>query len=134
MSSVIKIAEELGLNASTVSRALNNRYGVSEKTRRRVMSRINELTATGEMKRANSGRPLKCRVFGVVVPDCAGAGACCAMAAVHTDRPINNGSVRLVISDSFFGDVASRPRRAGRRLVGSSMEAAPMKWLRERGE
>jgi prepilin-type N-terminal cleavage/methylation domain-containing protein len=70
MSSVIKIAEELGLNASTVSRALNNRYGVSEKTRRRVLSRINELTATGEMKRANSGRPLKCRVFGVVVPDC----------------------------------------------------------------
>lgn len=69
MLSVGKIAEELGINASTVSRALNNRYGVSEKTRSRVLERVNQLASAGASRRVVS-RPLRCRVLGVVLPGC----------------------------------------------------------------
>src|SRR5688572_26712417 len=66
--SVVKIAEQLGLNASTVSRALNNRYGVSEKTRQRVLSHVSESSDTA--RRGGGGRPTRSRTLGVIVPNC----------------------------------------------------------------
>jgi prepilin-type N-terminal cleavage/methylation domain-containing protein len=68
MATVAKIAEDLGLDASTVSRALNNRRGVSSETRIRVQSRANELREVRVAASGRRGRPSKCGVVGVIMP------------------------------------------------------------------
>jgi len=68
MAIVTQIADDLGLDASTVSRALNNRRGVSSHTRQRVHVRANELRETGVAVSNRRGRPSRCATVGVIVP------------------------------------------------------------------
>lgn len=68
MSITSRVAEELNLDVSTVSRALNNRYGVSEKTRQRVLARVDSLVAGGARRNVRRSRR-QCRTVGVIVPD-----------------------------------------------------------------
>lgn len=72
MTTVNKIAKELGLNPSTVSRALNNRYGVSDATRRRVTSIASRMNGT-QRRREDARRQQtngRCQRIAVVIPDC----------------------------------------------------------------
>ena len=68
MSITTRVAEELNLDASTVSRALNNRYGVSEKTRKRVMAHVESLASEGSLRSIRRPRR-QCQTIGVIVPD-----------------------------------------------------------------
>lgn len=68
MSITSKVAEELNLDVSTVSRALNNRYGVSEKTRQRVMAQV-ELLSSGATSKSLRRNRRQCQTIGVIVPD-----------------------------------------------------------------
>jgi DNA-binding LacI/PurR family transcriptional regulator len=72
MSITSRVAEELNLDASTVSRALNNRYGVSEKTRKRVIAHVEAMVSDGTFKGLRRSSRKQCRTIGVVLPDVGG--------------------------------------------------------------
>ena len=40
--SIVSIAEELGISVASVSRVMNNRTGVSEPLRRRILDKLRE--------------------------------------------------------------------------------------------
>jgi LacI family transcriptional regulator len=67
-SSITDIAKALGLSPSTVSRALNDHYSISGKTKERVWNYAKE---TGFQKNLNAANLLhgKSRVIGVLVPE-----------------------------------------------------------------
>ena len=68
MSITTQVAQELNLDVSTVSRALNNRYGVSQKTRQRVMAHLEALAPSSSL-RGSRGSRRQCRTIGVIMPE-----------------------------------------------------------------
>lgn len=66
-TTIYDLARELGLSVSYVSKALNNKPGVSEKVRREVLKKVEELSYKHNTQAANLRRGSS-RTLGVIVP------------------------------------------------------------------
>lgn len=65
---IIEIAKKLGVSASTVSRALNNSYEISEKTRQRINAFVKEVNFHRNPQAASLKRGAA-KTIAVIVPD-----------------------------------------------------------------
>jgi len=65
---LVEVAKKLGVSKSTVSRAINNNYGVSEKTREKVMTAVKEMKYRPNTQARNL-RTGKNRRLGILIPE-----------------------------------------------------------------
>lgn len=111
---IYDVAKAAGVSVSTVSRVINNRYGVAEETSERVEQVINELGFTSSLA-ARSMRSHQTNVIGLVIPNITSSYAAALMRGVgqviaQLDYDLvvyTKGTLRYAMSDDLGGYYSS---------------------------
>ncbi|OON68470.1 LacI family DNA-binding transcriptional regulator [Hymenobacter sp. CRA2] len=135
-----KLAEELNLSVATVSRALNDRYDISQATKDRVRELANKLNYEPNPY-ASSLRRQRSKTIGVVIPEVANHFFSLAINGIEEVARNNNYHVLVYLTHEDYQQEASIVRLlAGGRVDGvllsvasTSHDLGHLDMLRERG-
>ncbi|SNC77688.1 transcriptional regulator, LacI family [Hymenobacter gelipurpurascens] len=135
-----KLAEELNLSVATVSRALNDRYDISQLTKDRVRELATRLHYEPNPY-ASSLRRQKSKTIGVVIPEIANHFFSLAINGIEEVARDNNYHVLIYLThEDYQRELSSMRLLAGGRVDGvllsvasSSQDFAHLDMLRERG-
>ncbi|TGE23478.1 LacI family DNA-binding transcriptional regulator [Hymenobacter metallicola] len=135
-----KLAQELDLSVATVSRALNDRYDISQATKDRVRALANKLNYEPNPY-ASSLRRQKSKTIGVVIPEVANHFFSLAINGIEEVARSNNYHVLIYLThEDYQRELAMARLLASGRVDGllvsvasESADFAHLEFLRERG-
>ncbi|PJJ58698.1 LacI family DNA-binding transcriptional regulator [Hymenobacter chitinivorans] len=135
-----KLAQELNLSVATVSRALNDRYDISQGTKDRVRALANKLNYEPNPY-ASSLRRQKSKTIGVVIPEVANHFFSLAINGIEEVARHNNYHVLIYLThEDYQRELAMARLLASGRVDGvllsvasESADFAHLEFLRERG-
>jgi LacI family transcriptional regulator len=135
-----KLAEELNLSVATVSRALNDRYDISQLTKDRVRELATKLRYEPNPY-ASSLRRQKSKTIGVVIPEIANHFFALAINGIEEVARDNNYHVLIYLThEDYQRELSSMRLLAGGRVDGVLLSVAStsenfehLDMLRERG-
>jgi LacI family transcriptional regulator len=135
-----KLAQELNLSVATVSRALNDRYDISQPTKDRVRALANKLNYEPNPY-ASSLRRQKSKTIGVVIPEVANHFFSLAINGIEEVARLNNYHVLIYLThEDYQRELAMARLLASGRVDGVLLSVASesadfghLEFLRERG-
>ncbi|UOQ54872.1 LacI family DNA-binding transcriptional regulator [Hymenobacter cellulosivorans] len=135
-----KLAQELNLSVATVSRALNDRYDISQPTKDRVRALANKLNYEPNPY-ASSLRRQKSKTIGVVIPEVANHFFSLAINGIEEVARHNNYHVLIYLThEDYQRELAMARLLASGRVDGVLLSVASesedfghLEFLRERG-
>ncbi|UOQ74137.1 LacI family DNA-binding transcriptional regulator [Hymenobacter cellulosilyticus] len=135
-----KLAQELNLSVATVSRALNDRYDISQPTKDRVRALANKLNYEPNPY-ASSLRRQKSKTIGVVIPEVANHFFSLAINGIEEVARGNNYHVLIYLThEDYQRELAMARLLASGRVDGVLLSVASesedfghLEFLRERG-